>query len=423
MRLSAWFRSGKTAWILTVLVALVLTSAVVLAAVAVRLSADEPDIPILESTEVGTTEKASEDTGKDPLPLTRLTFLAAGDNLVHGNIYIEARERAKETEAAFDFSPVYSEAVKRTVADADLAFINQETILGGTAYRPSGYPRFNTPDEMGDTLVAMGFDIVNIANNHMLDKNEGGLAHAISYWEGQPVLLIGGLTRENKDEIRILEKDGIRIAFLAYTDMTNGLYLSSSSDYVIPYTDDDRIREQIAAARAEADLVFVSVHWGNEDERRENEEQKRVAQLMCDSGADVILGTHPHVIQSVVWLEGQGGHRTLVAYSLGDFLSTMQYGRNLVSILLTFDIVSDGEKAWVENPAVIPTVTHYTEKNYSYDWLVENICTELLQEYTEEQAAVHGCRAVDRGFSLSWAEKYVRGAIDEAYLPAWLKQE
>lgn len=425
MRLAAWFHSGKTAWILTVLAVLVLASAAVLVSVALNLSlAVEDDTGLSAPPQTLPPQEELVPGGaqtEEPVSQTRLTFLAAGDNIIHGNIYIEARERAKGTDAAFDFAPVYGESVAKTVAAADLAFINQESILGGTAYRPSGYPRFNTPDELGNTLVDMGFDIVNIANNHMLDKNEDGLAHAISFWESQPVLLVGGMTKENREEIRILEKDGVKIAFLAYTDMTNFLSLPASSDYVIPYTDDDLIRRQITAARAEADLVFVSVHWGTENEKKENGEQKRIAQLMCDCGADVILGTHPHVIQSLEWLEGADGHRTLVAYSLGDFLSTMEYGRNLVGILLTFDIVSDGERAWVENPAVIPTVTHYTEKDYSYDWLVENIRTDLLQEYTEARAAVHGCRAVDPGFSLTWAENYVRGAIEDDYLPAWLK--
>lgn len=350
----------------------------------------------------------------------RISFVAAGDNLIHGNIYIDARARCEDREREFDFLPMYS-AIADIIAEADISFINQESPIAGSNFRYSGYPHFNTPAEMGHTLVELGFDVINLANNHMLDKGEAGLAHSIEFWGEQEVLSVGGYTKENYNEPRIIECEGVRIAFLAYTDWTNDLYLSSKSQYFIPYTDDDLISSQIKAAKKSADLVFVSIHWGNEDEKKENDEQRRVAQLMCESGADVIIGTHPHVLQSVEWLSGQDGQKTLVAYSLGNLMSTMQYGRNLVSCLLSFDIVLDSDGIRIEAPQMIPVVTQYTMKDHSYDWLVKDIDLYLLQDYTEELASAHGCRVLDSDFSLEWAKGYVRERIAPEYLPAWLK--
>jgi poly-gamma-glutamate capsule biosynthesis protein CapA/YwtB (metallophosphatase superfamily) len=349
-----------------------------------------------------------------------LSFIAAGDNIVHGNIYIDARQRNQDESREFDFLPMY-DAVADVIENADIAFINQETIIGGESFRYSGYPRFNTPAAMGDALCELGFDVINIANNHMLDKGEKGLAHAIDYWGGKDVLLIGGYTKKDFRNIRILECDGVRIAYLAYTDWTNGLYLEHSSELYVPYVDDSLICEQIREAKTLADLVFVSIHWGTENEKEANAEQRRLAQLMCDSGADVIIGTHPHVLQSVEWLVGEGGNRTLVAYSLGNFMSTMQYGKNLVGGMLSFDIVFDSLGIRVENPCVIPVVTQYTMKNYTYDWLVKDINLYLLEDYTDELAMAHGCRYADKSFTLEWAKNYVKGAIDSDFLPDWLK--
>lgn len=351
---------------------------------------------------------------------TRLHFVAAGDNLIHGNVYIDAREKNTDETKEFDFLPMYS-AIASIIEDADIAFINQESVIAGNGFRYSGYPRFNTPSEMGDTLCELGFDVINVINNHMLDKGEKGLQYSIDFWQEKDVLLIGGYTADNPNDVRIMECEGIKIAFLGYTDWTNGLYLPSSSKLYIPYTDDDLIKEQISLAKEYADLVFVSMHWGKEDEKEENEEQRRIAQLICDSGADVIIGTHPHVLQGIEWLEGVDGNKTLVTYSLGNLMSTQQYGRNLISCLLSFDIVLDATGLKIDNVLMTPVITQYSEKDYRYDWLVKDIYLCLLEDYTTELAEAHGCRYLDTAFSLEWAKNYVKQAVSEDFLPDWLK--
>lgn len=205
--------------------------------------------------------------------------------------------------------------------------------MTGDGYELSYYPMFNSPQDVGYDLQELGFDVVGIANNHMLDKGAKGLEKTIAFWKNmEGVLLIGGYdSREDYDTVRVLEKNGIKIAFLAYTYGTNGLTKAASSPVVIPYINEDDITRQVAAAKNAADAVIVSVHWGDEGSFKPNDAQKRTAQLFADCGVTAIIGHHPHVIQPVEWITGKNGNKTLCVYSLGNFAGRaglrLQHGR------------------------------------------------------------------------------------------------
>ncbi len=294
-----------------------------------------------------------------PYEASRVRFVAAGDNVIHPSIYIDAAYRAKGQ--GHDFLPMYAN-VADFIASFDVAFINQETLLGGDSLGFSGYPRFNSPQKLAYDLKTLGFDVVNIANNHMADKGEEGLLGTIELWEREElsdVTLLGGYRdAEDAERIRITEHRGVKVAWLSFTEHTNGMRLPADSMLVVPYIGDADIIRQCAKAEDLADITVVSVHWGDENSPVNNN-QRRLARLMCENGADVILGHHPHVLQPIEWIEANG-NRTLCAYSLGNLVSSMANWENMVGGFLSFDVVkrSDGE-VWVEDPAFTATAFYY----------------------------------------------------------------
>lgn len=322
----------------------------------------------------------------EPYELSRISFLASGDNLIHPCIYIDARERATSETREYNFRPMFDD-VDEYIASFDIAFANQETPMGGADLGYSGYPNFNSPQDLGRDLRDIGYDVISIANNHMLDKREAGLAGTIAFFESEEmsdVTLIGGYkNEEDYDDVRIVERDGVKIAFLAYTYGTNGITLPSDSEYVVPYIDDDDIIRQCAFAEGAADITVVSIHWGEENTTKPTDEQRRVAKLLAENGVDVILGHHPHVLQPIEWIETETGS-TLCAYSLGNLLSAMMYWENMVGGFLTFDIVkmSDGE-LFVDSVAFVPTAFFYGPSYY-------NSHLYFLCDYPEDVAKTHG---------------------------------
>lgn len=357
-----------------------------------------------------------EKTEEEKIVEYRTSFVGCGDNIIYGTK--DARKNAVEGGRQFNYKPFYN-GVSDIIKDADISFINQETLMCGDGYSLSYYPMFNSPQDAGLDLIDLGYDVVNISNNHMLDKGADGLAKTIEFWKSQDVLMIGGYeNQEDYDNIRVLEKNGLTIAFLSYTYATNGLTKSSSSPIVIPYINDEDIIRQTALARECADMVFVSVHWGDEGSFIPNDEQKRVAKLFADSGVDVILGHHPHVIQPVEWLCGVNGNKTLCVYSLGNFMAQQDYAYNMVGGIIGFDIVhSETTGPYLDNVVFTPTVFHFTGDFYN-----NNIYR--MEDYTGELASVHGVKTY-YGHSISYdiLRGYVDKTISPEFLPEYFKNE
>ncbi|MBE6701760.1 MAG: CapA family protein [Ruminococcaceae bacterium] len=321
--------------------------------------------------------------------VTRLNFVAFGDNLIHSSIIEDGERLASEysREEKYYFDPMY-ENFSDIVSSADIAFINQETPIAGPDFPKAGYPNFNTPDEMGDTLIRLGFDVINTATNHMLDCRGKGLMYHLNYWadkEDLGVIQIGSYKdKADYDNIRVYEKDGVKIAFLAYTYSTNGMTAGAGyEDIYIPIPSNEELAKKVKEAKEIADLVFVSMHWGDEDSFTPNATQRDQAQTLVDAGADLIIGTHPHVIQEMKWKENSEGHKTLIVYSLGNFISTMYYPWNMFGGYLSVDIVKDENGAYLENPLFNPTMCHYSLKR-------RELKMYTLEEYSEELYKMHG---------------------------------
>ena len=347
----------------------------------------------------------------------RVSFVGCGDNIIYvGNIR-DALASAVEGGRKYNFKPTFQH-VSEKISNADIAFINQETLMCGEEYEISYYPMFNSPQDLGYDLVELGYDVVNIANNHMLDMGSKGLAETIDFWKGQDCLMIGGYeNKEDFDNIRTITKNGIKIAFLSFTYGTNGMTLPKPSEIVIPYIRDEVIKKQIADAKEQSDFVMVSIHWGEEGQMQQNAEQERLAQLIADCGADAIIGHHPHVIQPVKWLTGASGNKTLCVYSLGNFAAEQAYQYNMVGGMIEFDIVKKGnEKAYIEKPIYNPTVLHYRRDlggNQIY----------YLKDYTRELASVHAVSSYfGNTFNYDTLFEYVNKTIAPEFLPEEYKK-
>lgn len=338
-----------------------------------------------------------------------ISFIGCGDNITYGTK--DARSKAIPGGRSLNFKPQYA-LVAEKIESADIAFINQECVMAGDGYPIRYYPMFNVPQEVGLDLVELGYDVINIATNHMLDAGADGLKATMDFWNAQDVLMIGGYENaEDFDNIRILENNGFKFAFLSYTYSTNGLVKNPSSPIVIPYINDEDIIRQSALARECADFVFASIHWGNEGAFSPSAEQRRVAQLMADCGIDAIIGHHPHVLQPIEWLEGRDGNKTLCVYSLGNFVAEQDHDYNMVGGIVELSLVSaNGAKPYIEKVIFHPTVFHFTGDFYT------NI-VYYMEDYTPSLASIHGVRTY-YGHTLSYEKliRYAKDTISEEFL-------
>lgn len=299
-------------------------------------------------------------------PVTHKAALAAiGDVLIHNSVYNDARTK----DGGFDFKPML-EPVKDLLVQPDLLVANQESITGGEELGLSSYPLFNSPFQVGDALLDAGVDMVTMANNHTLDKREKGVLSATAYWDKIGIPYTGAFrSAEDQAKLRIMERNGISFAFLAYTYGTNGIPVPEGKPYLVNLLDPDLMEKEIRDSKSRADFTVVSVHWGTEYQEEANTTQRELAQKLADWGADVIIGTHPHVLQTIEWVTAADGRRTLVMYSLGNFLSaqekTIQLVGGIGQVEAVKTVTGGRVELRLEKPSFTPVYTSYANwRNY-----------------------------------------------------------
>lgn len=355
----------------------------------------------------------------EPEPIyTQVSLKAVGDNLIHNTIYLQAADRAGEGQE-YDFYPAY-ERIAPLLEGADIAFINQETLLASEVFEVSTYPMFNSPIQLGDTMLDLGFNLFAHANNHALDKGYKGINATLDYWdkkmEEDADILVTGIFRDEADmnTPRIIEKNGITFALVAFTEHTNGLKLPADVDNRVIYTSETELmEEQIKTAAKQADIVLVSVHWGVENSHTVTDAQRNLAQQFIDWGADVILGSHPHVLQPIEPITSTDGKSSgYVIYSLGNFISAQAAGDNLVGGIfnITFEKEHLSGVVTIGKPTFVPIVTHYETA-----WQ-KNLVLYPLSEYSEELASSHGVCRNTPSFSMEYIEAMLDSVIGESYL-------
>ena len=302
-----------------------------------------------------------------------LNLIMAGDALLHASVYNDA----KQENGSYDFSKMLTalEVAKKY----DLAFYNQETILGGVELGLSTYPAFNSPQEFGDNMLSLGFNLISLANNHTLDRGEKAVRSSLAYWKGKHAVTAGSYDSfKERNNIQIQQKNGITYALLAYTYGTNGIPLPKGKEYLVNVYTKKMPKDDIENIRKKVDFLMVSMHWGIEYDFTPSQEQRDLAKFLADLGVDLIIGTHPHVVQPAEWIGD-----TLVYYSLGNLISGQRGTNKRIGMLGSVHItkIQDG-KVKLSNPRAGPNHTYYNThfKDFKLMWFNE-LDNNILPNY------------------------------------------
>ena len=277
---------------------------------------------------------------------TSATLITVGDALIHSAIYYNAR-----VDGGYDFNPIFTE-IRDVIGKYDLKYYNQETILGGSALGLSSYPLFNSPQEVGDAFMNMGFNLVSLATNHTLDYGVRGMNSSLEYWGRQEGVIAAGSyeSEEARTTPKIMEKNGITYTLLSYSTLTNGLTIPKGKEYLFNLYSDAKVKAVVERIRDKVDVIMVAMHWGEEYTHTPTYEEKKIAQYLADLGVNIVIGTHPHVIQPIDFIG-----ETMVIYSLGNFLSSQIGVERLTGLMASVTIkktVVDGvSKITLEDPA------------------------------------------------------------------------
>lgn len=348
------------------------------------------------------------DTLMENIGEIRVSFLAVGDNLGHMTVnnYADSLVGVKG-DSQYNYLPLY-ENVSDIISEVDLAFINQETIIGGDHIGISGYPMFNSPEAWARDVAALGFDIVNAASNHTVDKGFSAIENSAEIWARYDTVTYVGayISQEDADTIRVVEREGIKFAVLAYTYGTNGL--PKPNEFCVYLLDEDKIKSDVAKAKEISDVVIVSAHWGDEGALKPNETQQKYAQIFADAEVDLVVGHHSHTVQPIEWVTGSSGNETLIVYGLGNFISTMTSVDNQLEIMLTLDFVRQGTEVVIDNIIAIPMVNHYDTNGATQVYFLEDYTTSLVSRHRNLSGKMTDV--------LSYYEQQIKTAIPEEYI-------
>lgn len=311
-----------------------------------------------------------------------VSLVAVGDNLIHDTI-INAGLKA---DGSYNFDNLYSN-VKDTIKSADIAVINQETILGGSEFEYSGYPMFNTPWEVGEAAINAGFDVFLNATNHTMDKGSKGIMSAIQFYSKHPEVTYVGINKDSAEynAIKVVEKNGIKIAMLNYTFGLNGIEVPQDKPWIVNLLEQkDKMLSDITAAKQQADVVMVFPHWGTEYSQDISVAQEELTTFFSENGVDIVIGTHPHVIEPIKEIKRPDGKNMLVYYSLGNFISHQNNMERMLGGMADLVITKTGTEVTFTGK-VKPTVTQ-VEKKSDGGW---EFGVYLLSDYTEDLAKAH----------------------------------
>lgn len=295
-------------------------------------------------------------TNSKPDPIT-IHMSAFGDTMCHLTNIKNAYDASKKD---YDFSNVFKN-VRSYLEDADITIGNLETTFAGSSRGYTGYPTFNAPEVLGQNLKDMGVDVLTTANNHCMDKGNSGLVSTLDYLDKYEISHTGtARSEEEQNSILIKDVNGIKIAFLSYTYGTNSITIPSDKPYSVNLIDKELIKKHIASAKEQnVDVICVSMHWGLEYKLKPNSTQTELADFLFENGVDIILGSHPHVLEPMekrtITLEDGTTKDGFVIYSLGNFVSGQIYANTKSTVILDIQITknSDG-KISIDNVKYTP---------------------------------------------------------------------
>lgn len=292
--------------------------------------------------------------------VSSFTFMGVGDNLIHEAIYYYWTD-------GNNYDAMYK-PIKKYTKETDLSYINYETICAGEELELSGYPTFNGPLEINDAVSHAGFDWLSLCSNHAYDRGKDGIITSLDYIEKlNKKITVTGSYRSKKESNtpQVIEINGIKVGITSYTYGLNGFTLPEDEQWMINLIDKNQIKKDMKKLNEVSDVQIVSMHWGDEYQNTPSSFQKKYAKLLNECGVDVIIGTHPHVIQPVEWIHGDK-QDTLCYYSLGNFISEQDEVERMIGGMARFTVEYDfnNEEVTIKEPSFTPTITYYNP-NYS----------------------------------------------------------
>lgn len=292
-----------------------------------------------------------------PDSVVHIDIRAVGDMMCHAPQFEYARIGAD----TFDFRRCYAE-VAEYLRGADFTIGNIETVFAGMDRKYSGYPTFNTPEDYLDAIKEAGFDFLVTANNHSLDRGESGALKSLDVFDKYGFYHTGTFRNPaDRDSIRIVDIQGIKMAILNYTYGTNGIPVPAGKPWIINLTDTLLIEKDMAAAKAlKPDLVTVFFHWGLEYQHEPSDSQRYMLEKAVAAGADIVLGSHPHVIQPIEYFKTAPNARLdsgFVIWSMGNFISNQNQRYCDAGVVLDIKIAKNvtRDSVWIEDVAYLPT--------------------------------------------------------------------
>lgn len=372
--------------------------------------ATQIDAALIDTSEAS---ESSSDTTADSSSPNQLSLVMVGDILLHTPV----AESGLQEDGSYDFASLFTHTAD-VINEADLALVNQEVIIGGEELDISGYPCFNAPYALGDSLVDAGFDVICHATNHALDKGKKGLLNCTAYWQtNYPKIAVVGIhdSQESQDTIVYIEENDITVAILNYTYGTNGIALPSDMPYAVDMLEKEAVLADIQEAEANADFTIVCPHWGTEYRLTPSASQQEWTQLFLENGVDLVLGTHPHVIEPMELLTNEAtGEEMLVYYSLGNFVNwTSSSGETIANRMVggmatvTLEQDEAGE-VYIADYGVKAVVCHLSDG-------IGGVSAYFLSEYPDELADTNAIIAQDSNFS----REYCVDLCNQIWGDAW----
>lgn len=347
------------------------------------------------------------DCATRPLPQIErgaISIIAVGDNLIHKEL-IETAEDGR----SFNFAPYYR-GVREAVRRADVAFINQETLIAGAEFGYAGYPLFNGPREIGDALISTGFNVINHASNHSMDKGEDAVFAVMDYWKNKRGITVLGIHRSPEERAKpsVINVKGVKIGFLSYTYGLNGQKLPADKPWLVSLIDKSQMELEINALRPMCDFLIVSMHWGKEYEHKPSAQQEELAGFLAANKVDLVIGHHPHVLQPVKKIEREDGGETLVFFSLGNFISAQNETPRALGGMMTVILEKTDGTPIIARYELIPLVTHYERisgDGTSAPSVLRGFRVEFLENYDDKSAANHALNNPKRPLSILYFKK------------------
>lgn len=347
---------------------------------------------------------------KDENSTARLMFV--GENLIYEAMYKEAKDRA---DSGYDFSYLY-ENVKDIIGAADIAMINQATVISDDI-SPSSYPKFCSPTALGDALCDVGFNVINQASKNIWDKGDDGAKDTLNYWKSKSDVVLTGLYEDETDllSLKIKEANGIKFAFISFTyELKSSGYSSESGVQIITLDEKNKsqvdvynqLKHMIKNAKDSADVVVVAVNFSGDETKEPTSSQENCINYLVSFGADVVIGTGTHSVQPLEIKDNVDGTKTVIANSIGNFMSAQTDKENMLGAIADIVYSKDSESGEVklESAKLIPTVTMVESGKKNYRVLP-------FSEFTEENAQGHAIS----GFTYDFASDYFDEVIEDKY--------